>query len=199
LLLVAETCRFTGHYVGDHGWTDPRVSPLLATDEVQRLTGRHVLHDSFQFQPERNLAIAEPDHLDHPGQVDPRDRVVDREGQRHDVEQHPPRRPEGGQERGVRVGSLPDPMELDEQDDQECRDEDAGDLPDHEEEVVGPAEPPRRGQLRIVEPGSLDPRRRHERPPHGMSMDMTQSFAPATFERWMAAVGYTPLGPTTKQ
>ena len=26
-------------------------------DEVQRLTGRPVLHDSFQFQPERNLAI----------------------------------------------------------------------------------------------------------------------------------------------
>jgi uncharacterized protein YbcI len=25
--------------------------------EVQRLTGRPVLHDSFQFQPERNLAI----------------------------------------------------------------------------------------------------------------------------------------------
>ena len=26
-------------------------------NEVQRLTGRPVLHDSFQFQPERNLAI----------------------------------------------------------------------------------------------------------------------------------------------
>ena len=26
-------------------------------DEVQRVTGRPVLHDSFQFQPERNLAI----------------------------------------------------------------------------------------------------------------------------------------------
>jgi hypothetical protein len=25
--------------------------------EVQRVTGRPVLHDSFQFQPERNLAI----------------------------------------------------------------------------------------------------------------------------------------------
>jgi hypothetical protein len=25
--------------------------------EVQRVTGRTVLHDSFQFQPERNLAI----------------------------------------------------------------------------------------------------------------------------------------------
>jgi hypothetical protein len=25
--------------------------------EVQRLTGRPVLHDSFQLQPERNLAI----------------------------------------------------------------------------------------------------------------------------------------------
>jgi acetyl esterase len=36
LLTKADMLWFRGHYVGDHGWTDPRVSPLLATDEAVR-------------------------------------------------------------------------------------------------------------------------------------------------------------------
>jgi acetyl esterase len=32
LLTKADMVWFRGHYVGDRGWTDPRVSPLLATD-----------------------------------------------------------------------------------------------------------------------------------------------------------------------
>ena len=36
LLTRADMLWFRGHYVGDHGWTDPLVSPLLATDEAVR-------------------------------------------------------------------------------------------------------------------------------------------------------------------
>ena len=36
LLTKADMLWFRGHYVGDHGWTDPLVSPLLATEEAVR-------------------------------------------------------------------------------------------------------------------------------------------------------------------
>jgi acetyl esterase len=36
LLTKADMVWFREHYVGDHGWTDPLVSPLLATDEAVR-------------------------------------------------------------------------------------------------------------------------------------------------------------------
>jgi acetyl esterase len=36
LLTKADMVWFREHYVGDHGWTDPLVSPLLATEEAVR-------------------------------------------------------------------------------------------------------------------------------------------------------------------
>jgi acetyl esterase len=36
LLTKADMLWFREHYVGDHGWTDPLVSPLLATEEAVR-------------------------------------------------------------------------------------------------------------------------------------------------------------------
>src|SRR2546426_8582151 len=149
-------------------------------------------------QLRRHLTLPQAHDLDDARQIEPGHAVIERERERHDVEDDPSRSPEGFQIGGVGPRSLGKPVELDQEDHQEERNEHARQLAQHEPEIVGVPEPPGGGQLRVVESRALDARHRHRRPPRGMIIDRSQSVAPASFERWMAAAGSTPFGQTTE-
>ena len=73
----------------------------------------------------------------------------------------------------IRFSALRKVRKLDQIENQKGRNKNAGEFPQHEEQIVTLVEPPRGGHRAPVWSSHRDP--------HGMSTDFTRSRAPATF------------------